>query len=103
MLTFAIKKLSTGANGQKEDAASFFCPRSLDQAVMKGYTDVLCLSEFSKLLPSPVGKFPSLGGREGRLEETRLGEIGLEGERERVPITKMEFPLVRDPWCHSCS
>ena len=42
-----------------------------------------------------------MGGREGRLEETR--ERGLEGERERVPITKVEFPLVRDPWCHSCS
>ena len=34
MLTFATKKLSTGANGQKEDAASFFCPRSFDRAVM---------------------------------------------------------------------
>ena len=34
MLTFATKKLSTGANGQKEDAASFFCPRSFDGAVM---------------------------------------------------------------------
>ena len=36
MLTFATKKLSTGANGQKEDAASFFCPRSFDRAVMPG-------------------------------------------------------------------
>ena len=36
MLTFATKKLSTGANGQKEDAASFFCPRSFDRAVMAG-------------------------------------------------------------------
>ena len=34
MLTFATKKLSTGANGQKEDAASIFCPRSFDRAVM---------------------------------------------------------------------
>ena len=34
MLTFATKKLSTGANAQKEDAASFFCPRSFDRAVM---------------------------------------------------------------------
>ena len=34
MLTFATKKLSTGANGQKEHAASFFCPRSFDRAVM---------------------------------------------------------------------
>ena len=35
MLTFAttegqLWKLSTGANGQKEDEASFFCPRSFD-------------------------------------------------------------------------
>ena len=32
MLTFATKKLSTGANGQKEDSASesFFCPRSFE-------------------------------------------------------------------------
>ena len=29
--TFATMKLSTGANGHKEDAASFFCPRSFDQ------------------------------------------------------------------------
>ena len=28
MLIFATKKLSTGASGHKEDAASFFCPRS---------------------------------------------------------------------------
>ena len=35
MLTFATKKLSTGAHGQKENAASFFCPRSFDQAVMR--------------------------------------------------------------------
>ena len=35
MLTFATKKLPTGANGQKEDAASFICQRSFDQAVMK--------------------------------------------------------------------
>ena len=36
MLTFATKKLSTGANGQKEDAASesFLCPHSCDQAVV---------------------------------------------------------------------
>ena len=34
MITFATKKLSTGANGLKEDAASFFSPRSFDQAVM---------------------------------------------------------------------
>ena len=37
MLTFATKKLSTGANGQNEDAASFICPppqRSFDRAVM---------------------------------------------------------------------
>ena len=34
MLTFATKKLLTGANGQKEDAASFFCLCSFDQAVM---------------------------------------------------------------------
>ena len=34
MLTFATKKLSTGANGQKEDAAFFSCPRSFDQAVI---------------------------------------------------------------------
>ena len=34
MLTFATKKLSTGANGQKEDVASFFCPRSFNRAVM---------------------------------------------------------------------
>ena len=34
MLTFATKKLSTGANEQKEDAASFFGPRSFDPAVM---------------------------------------------------------------------
>ena len=32
MLTFATKKLSSGANGQKEDAASFFFPRSFDRA-----------------------------------------------------------------------
>ena len=33
-MTFAIKKheLSTGANGQREDAASFFCP--FDRAVV---------------------------------------------------------------------
>ena len=38
MLTLATKKLSgtTRANGQKEDAASFFCPRSFDRAIM-GY------------------------------------------------------------------
>ena len=35
MLTFVTKKLSTGANGQKEDAGSFFCPRSFDRAVME--------------------------------------------------------------------
>ena len=34
MLTFATKKLSTGANGQKEDAASFFCQHSSDRAVV---------------------------------------------------------------------
>ena len=34
VLTFATKKLSTGANGQKEDAASFFCARSFDRAFM---------------------------------------------------------------------
>ena len=36
MLTFAAKKLSTGRNGQKEDAASFYRPRtgSFDRAVM---------------------------------------------------------------------
>ena len=34
MLTFATKKLSTGANGQKEDAASFFCARTFDGAVI---------------------------------------------------------------------
>ena len=34
-LTFATKKLLTGANGQKEDAASFFCPRIFDRAVMR--------------------------------------------------------------------
>ena len=42
MLTFATtvpvtgktRKLCTGANGQKEDAASFFCPRSFDRSVM---------------------------------------------------------------------
>ena len=33
-ITFATKKLSTGSNGQKEDAASFVCPRRLDRAVM---------------------------------------------------------------------
>ena len=33
MLTFATKKLSTSANGQKEDAVSFFGPRSFDRAV----------------------------------------------------------------------
>ena len=32
MLTFASKTLSTGANGQKEDAASFFHPRNFDRA-----------------------------------------------------------------------
>ena len=34
MLTFATKKLSTGANGQREDAASFLCPHSFDRAVI---------------------------------------------------------------------
>ena len=34
MLTFATKKLLTGANGQEEDAASFFCPRNVDRTVM---------------------------------------------------------------------
>ena len=39
MLTLATKKLSSGANGQKEVAASFFCPRSFDRAVMQyGFT-----------------------------------------------------------------
>ena len=33
--TYATKKLSSGANGQKEDTASFFCPRSFDRAVME--------------------------------------------------------------------
>ena len=33
-LTFPTKKLSAGANGQKYDAASFFCPRGFDRAVM---------------------------------------------------------------------
>ena len=33
ILTFVTKKLSTGANGQKGDAASF-CPRNFDQAVI---------------------------------------------------------------------
>ena len=34
LLTFGTKKLSTGANGQKEDALSFFCARCFDRAVM---------------------------------------------------------------------
>ena len=34
MLTFATEKLSTGANGQKEDADSFFFPHSLIGRVM---------------------------------------------------------------------
>ena len=34
MLSFATEKLSTGANEQKEDAASFFCARSFDRAIM---------------------------------------------------------------------
>ena len=34
MLTFATKKLSTGANGQKAEAEFPFCPRSFDRAVM---------------------------------------------------------------------
>ena len=36
ILTFATKKLSTGANGQKEDAASFFCPCKFDRADTSG-------------------------------------------------------------------
>ena len=32
MLTFATHKLSTCANGLMEDAPSFFCQRSFDQA-----------------------------------------------------------------------
>ena len=36
MLTFATKKLSTGAKGQKAEAEFPFCPRSFDRAVMKG-------------------------------------------------------------------
>ena len=35
MLTFATKKLSTGANGQKAEAEFPFCPRSFDRAVMR--------------------------------------------------------------------
>ena len=31
----AIRKLPTGANGEKEDAVSFFCPRSFDRTVMQ--------------------------------------------------------------------
>ena len=38
ILTFATKKLSTGANGQKEDAASFYCPGSFDRAVTVAQT-----------------------------------------------------------------
>ena len=34
MLTFATKKLSTGANGQKAEAEFPFCPSSFDRAVM---------------------------------------------------------------------
>ena len=34
MLTFATKKLSTGANGQREDVASLFSPRNIDRAVI---------------------------------------------------------------------
>ena len=32
IITFATNKLSTGGNGQKEDAASFFCIHSFDPA-----------------------------------------------------------------------
>ena len=39
MLTFATKKLSTGANGQKAEAEFPFCPRSFDRAVMMLYYD----------------------------------------------------------------
>ena len=35
MLTFATKKLSTGANGQKEIFCPPLCPRSFDRAVMR--------------------------------------------------------------------
>ena len=38
MLIFATKKRSSGSNGQKEDAASFFCPRRFDRAVMQQQT-----------------------------------------------------------------
>ena len=33
-VAFATKKLSPGENGEKEDAASFFCPLSFDRALM---------------------------------------------------------------------
>ena len=35
LLTFATKKLSTRADGQVEDAASFFCPRIFYRAVRR--------------------------------------------------------------------
>ena len=38
-------ELSTGANGQKEDAASFFCPRSFDRAVTATMTITRVMSE----------------------------------------------------------
>ena len=38
MLTFAAKKLSTGANGRNKDADSPLCQRSCDRAAMHSYT-----------------------------------------------------------------
>ena len=52
MLIFAAKKLSTGANGQKEDAAYFFCPHSFDRAVWAAGAGNLKLD--SKLFASRV-------------------------------------------------
>ena len=56
MLTFATNKLSTAANGQKEDAASFVCLRSFDQ-------DVMACTDGPGTQNGPEGRYaPTAGG-----------------------------------------
>ena len=64
MLTFATKKLSTGANGQKEDAVSSFCRAVMALASMSDLADmrlpvVTVTSRDEFLVAVTVGPGPS--------------------------------------------
>ena len=66
----ATTKLSTGTNGQKEGATSFFCPRRFDRAVMGRLRLALPMSRRRSVIltPGPGGPPP------GRDSSSRIGE-----------------------------